>query len=67
MEILIGACAAVVIPAAFFIGFSTGRKTAVKPQEPVTIDEEFRHWNELQQKALLDCLSYSQEIAYGNN
>ena len=67
MEIIIGACAAVVILAAFFIGFSTGRKTAVKPQEPVTIDEEFRHWNELQQKALLDCLSYSQEITYGNN
>ena len=67
MEILLGTMAAVITLAAFFMGFFIGRKTAAKPAEPVSLDEEILHWNEEQQRAFLECMSYSQEIAYGNN
>ena len=65
MEILIGSIAAMTVIAVFLCGFFFGKKQNSKPLEPVSLDEEIRHWNEEQQRAFLECMSYSQEIAYG--
>ena len=70
MEMLIAMSGALLILLAFSVGFFAGRvrnEKALLPVEPAKPDELKRLKYEADQQALVDCLNYSIDVAYGGS
>ena len=68
MELLFSCVATVTMLVAFTCGFFVGRSHREKPLlpvEPVVPDKIKQLEYEADQKALMDCLNYSVDVAYG--
>ena len=70
MEVLVSTVCALTVVLAFTLGFFTGRGRREKPLLPAVpaMPDRIKQLEyEADQKAWMDCLNYSIDVAYGEN